>query len=286
MRLFDRVAEVNAVSEREVIAAASAVERIVERARGAAIEQVAIARTLGGGSESGIEATLARQSRLVSSWQAGLLERLRKQEEIAIRSVAHVQSIDKASAEISRLAFASRILALNVRIEAAHATEHARGLGAVATEMQRLSLEIAAANKLVAQLAEALSATVPVVAQQAQEISESVVAFSVDIAASSREVEQETAALRSMARQSMERADALVQDVVGSSHEVLSHLQFQDVAAQGLRRLDFATEELIQEIGQEPLLADVLDLGAAPGLMEIGGDKAVDADNAGDVMLF
>ena len=70
------------------------------------------------------------------------------------------------------------------------------------------------------------------------------------------------------------------------SHESLSHLQFQDAVAQGLQRIDdwirdaqLAAAELPAAEGRAAEIAE-------PMHPEIGGDKPIDLETAGDVLMF
>jgi hypothetical protein len=82
---------------------------------------------------------------------------------------------------------------------------------------------------------------------------------------------------------SVDGKDDALTEVVTRSRAALSHLQFQDVAAQGLRRLDRRMRSLQSN--------SAVALGVSceiilPDVEELGGDKPVTLEGSGDVTLF
>jgi hypothetical protein len=92
--------------------------------------------------------------------------------------------------------------------------------------------------------------------------------------------------MRHVIRQLLESSDHEMNALIHESHEAMSHLQFQDVVAQGLLRLEPVLHDLQVEWA-EPLGLEerVAELPKAQH-REIGGDKPVDQENAGEVLLF
>jgi hypothetical protein len=86
--------------------------------------------------------------------------------------------------------------------------------------------------------------------------------------------------------QAIETSDQAMSRIIRCSHEAMSHLQFQDAVAQGLLRLDNRAREALIELCQLAGLEDRI-ASIAPAMhVEIGGEKPVEQNNAGDVILF
>ena len=82
------------------------------------------------------------------------------------------------------------------------------------------------------------------------------------------------------------KSDLTMGMIVEASQNALSHLQFQDAVAQGLMRLDRQVLEA-QQVACRALGAEDLIPSLEPPMhVEIGGEKAVKNENAGEVLLF
>jgi hypothetical protein len=92
--------------------------------------------------------------------------------------------------------------------------------------------------------------------------------------------------MRDIISRMMEQSDQEMAYLISSSHEALSHLQFQDVIAQGLLRVEPALHDLQVQQANELGLEDVIAALPPAQHREIGGDKPVDQENAGEVLLF
>jgi len=188
--------------------------------------------------------------------------------------------------QIQRVADSTKTLALNARIEAARVGGHGNCFSTIAGEMQHLAEQITQANEFIDSVAARLSKDLPEVAVSARALRTSSEDLSKDLAEATSEVERETAGMRDVIQRMMQQSDQEMAGLISSSHEALSHLQFQDVVAQGLLRVEPAMYALqvrqAGELGIEDIIGDI----APTQHSEIGGDKPVDQENAGEVLLF
>src|SRR5215831_3341785 len=182
--------------------------------------------------------------------------------------------LDKATRAIDGLASEAKILALNSRIEAGRAGQ-GRAFSVVAVEMRQLSTAVAATNTKVRQHSGAVTDALAQVVARAEDTRGCVQRFSTDAGTSAQLVLGCVDQFREEARDALGESDAAMAEAVRSSQDALSHLQFQDVVAQGLLRLDGRLRELQIEI------ADAAGIPAAaadiepPSHSDVGGDKTV-----------
>jgi methyl-accepting chemotaxis protein len=211
---------------------------------------------------------------------------IERQETVAERAQQHLQRIAKVANDTANLAGAARLLALNARIEAARVGGHGNCFSTIASEMQHLAEQITQANEVIDTLASRLSSDLPEVARSAHALRASSEALSADLNAATLVVEAQTALMRELIRRMTQESDEEMTNLISSSHDALSHLQFQDVVAQALLRLEATFYE--QQIEHAQALGLTETIAALPPVQhhEIGGDKPVDQENAGQVQLF
>ena len=286
-RFRERVQEVNAMTEREVMSAADSVARIVDVAGGhVARVRDALSVLRGGGGRVGIGTLIHRQIDAVEDYARDVRERAMHLQSDASRAAAHTRDISRAARSIAALSQEAHILALNARIEAGRLSERGASFRVIAGEMQRLSKTIAATNELIDQLSRDLTALLPAIAGNADGMQALASGFSERFAASAHEVEQGTEEMHRYVADALEHGDAALAQVVRHSHESLSHLQFQDAVAQGLMRIDDWLRAAQLEATELPGLAGrTVEIEAAMH-PEMGGDKPVDLESAGEVLLF
>jgi len=286
-RFTERTGEVNTMTEREVMRAADSVGQIVDVAGGhVARVKDALSVLRGGGKSVGIATLVHRQIDAIDAYTREVRDRANRQQTDALEAAARTRDITRAARAIAALSQEAHILALNARIEAGRLSERGASFRVIAGEMQRLSKTIASTNELIDTLSRDLTALLPKIAESADGMLGHANDFSVSFAASAREVEEGTEEMHRYVADALEHGDASLAQVVAHSHETLSHLQFQDAVAQGLLRIDGWMRETQLET------AALLDLDARRGEIaanihaEIGGDKGVDVEIAGDVVLF
>ncbi|MET0339922.1 MAG: methyl-accepting chemotaxis protein [Polyangiales bacterium] len=284
--LMTRLNDVNATTQREVLNAAASVASVVDGATKHVQQVKEMVASLEGGGGGGVAAAVARQGEVLRRFFEAVSRDIARQEDAADRAQQHLQRIAKAALDTAHLASAARLLALNARIEAARVGGHGNCFSTIAGEMQHLAEQITQANEFIDSVATRLAQDLPEVAASARALRASSEELSSDLASATSEVEDETAAMRHVIRKLLESSDQEMQALIHESHEALSHLQFQDVIAQGLLRLEPVLHDLQVEwakpLGLEERIAEL----PKPQHREIGGDKAVDQENAGEVLLF
>jgi methyl-accepting chemotaxis protein len=284
--LMQRINDVNATTTREVIAAAGSVAAVVDGATAHVRRVKEMVASIEGKDGGGVAAAVARQGEVLRRFFESVSRDINRQEAAADRAQQHLQKITKAASDTAHLASAARLLALNARIEAARVGGHGNCFSTIAGEMQHLAERITQANVFIDNVASQLSKDLPEVAESARALRTSSEELSHDLSLATADVEEETAGMRDIIRRMLEQSDQEMAYLISSSHEALSHLQFQDVIAQGLLRLEPPLHELqisqATDLGIEDIIADL----PPTQHREIGGDKPVDQDNAGDVLLF
>lgn len=284
--LMVRLNEVNATTGREVLAAASSVAAIVERATSHVKRVKLLVEGLDGRGGGGVAAAVAHQSEVLRRYFESTSRDIAHTEGTANRAQQHVQRITKAASDTAHLASAARLLALNARIEAARVGGHGNCFSTIAGEMQHLAEQITQANEFIDGLASRLAADLPELANSARALRTSSEALTTDLSSATAQVERETADLRDVISLLLSESDREMAELISTSHEALSHLQFQDVVAQGLLRLEAPLHDMQVEqaklLGVEDAIAEL----PSPQHREIGGDKPVDQERAGEVLLF
>lgn len=284
--LMQRINDVNATTSREVIAAASSVAAVVDGATAHIRRVKEMVGSIDGHDGGGVAAAVARQSEVLRRFFESVSRDIARQESASDRAQQSLQRITKAASDTAHLASAARLLALNARIEAARVGGHGNCFSTIAGEMQHLAEQITQANEFIDSVAARMSKDLPEVALSARALRASSEDLSKDLSAATQEVERETDGMRDVIRRMMEQSDHEMSYLITSSHEALSHLQFQDVIAQGLLRLEPGFHELQIQQAVELGIEDIIPQLPKPQHNEIGGDKPVDQDNAGEVLLF
>jgi hypothetical protein len=284
--LMQRINDVNATTSREVIAAASSVAAVVDGATAHVRRVKEMVGSLDGHDGGGVAAAVSKQGEVLRRFFESVSRDIARQESAAERAQQHLQRITKAASDTAHLASAARLLALNARIEAARVGGHGNCFSTIAGEMQHLAEQITQANEFIDSVATRLSKDLPEVAVSARALRKSSEELSKDLSLATSEVERETEGMRDVIHRMMEQSDQEMSYLIRWSHEAMSHLQFQDVIAQGLLRIEPPFRELqisqACELGLDDMIADI----PPSQHTEIGGDKPVDQDNAGDVLLF
>jgi uncharacterized protein YoxC len=287
-KIGDRVREVNRMTESEVTEAAKHTSDVVIRARRYVEDTQKVLQQIDGRGQDGIGQLLGSQSELLRSHVSNMTSRAEAQDEQARQAARHAKSIGELAMSIDRLAGEVRLLAVNARIESARLGSQSAGFEVLASEMQRLSDEVASTNERVGDLAGRLGTDLPAIAQHAQELRKSMAEFAGEAAAKINDTESGVSVLQGYMLIVSQQGGAAMEDILRSSNSALSHLQFQDVVAQQLRQLDLwmhgSQVEVLHATG-----ADSGVLGAVRGpeyQMEgdrISGEMIADS---GEVSLF
>jgi hypothetical protein len=240
-----------------------------------------------GPHRSGVTAAIAEQSVVLREHVSDLTARAASQDTCARSARAESTIILSTAGIIAKLAREARMLALNARIEASRSGVGggANGFGVIAEEMQRLANEVVAANALVQNVAVRLGDILPTVADQALEIRARADAFARVSATKITEVESGVSQLQNDVSDTLRASDVAIEAILRSSGEALSHLQFQDVAAQQLIQIDgwIYSVQSAEAAGDREALA-VLE---PPLQVEVGGGQAaMKSDATGTVLIF
>jgi methyl-accepting chemotaxis protein len=289
-RLIERVREVNAMTEKEVMGAAEEVNAIFA----AASDQIARLRELLSGAsgettgEGGddLTALIDTELKLVGTFASELNAQVSEQLRLTQAAEHSLSGISAAAAQVGNLANRAKMLALNARIEASRLTKGASGFAVIADEMKELSRGVAQANASIQELARTMETLLPGIVRGANLMHERSRGFSSELGNSMRKIAEQSDSRRQTVARAVAESDQTLSTIVSASRSALSHLQFQDAVAQGLMRLDGMLRETqltaCSMAGLEHRRGEI-----APAMhVEIGGDKAVAQKQAGQVMLF
>jgi len=213
-RIADAIKEMQAISEREVLACGNVLSSIVDESRQLAEE-----------TSYAVTSSLARSEEITGRFVRGMREDIFAQE-TAVQNVLDLAgSIEEAIAAINDLTLSSKVLAINARIEAARLGAQGRGFTVIADSLSGLSSVIRQASDKVGLAIEAVRLGLPSVKARAVSMNERTKVFIDEVAEQVR-----SASLQSDGNQSGSRLAKLTE----LSNQALSHLQFQDPMAQKL----------------------------------------------------
>lgn len=293
--VLGRIRDVNDLTEREVVIAGGQLERIVTEAQRHVEEtQSAVESISGDASESSISDVLESQTKTVSDFLSAVRSHADKQAEIARRAHESTQKMRKLTESITGIAFQTRVLSLNASIEASRLGAAGAGFEVIASEMKRLSDVVEESNRLVSALATELSQNMEALANHSELVKGDTSKFGERIDEDLHRVRGASSFLTQTLHSIVQSGERAIREVIKNSHEALSHLAFQDPAAQALLIVDRDLMSLDE--AAEVLLAggtfdvDALDVADSHPDRFAGHvavlDRDSDVPNAGDVMLF
>lgn len=281
---MDRVHEINDMTAREVMGAVTNISAVVDGASShiRRVKQM-LTSVDGGQGQMGVADAIAKQSKALKQFLESVSRDIGRQEAVAERAQEHLQRITKASRDTAQLASSAKLLAVNARIEAARVGGNGNCFSTIASEMQHLAEQITQANQFIDEVAARLSHDLPEVAVSARDLRALCDELSGKLSVSTTQVNHEVERLRATVREALGASDNEIAQLLISSQNALSHLQFQDVVAQGLGRMEGAIVDLQMFHSEANSLEDQI---APAEHREIGGEKDVDQQNAGEVLLF
>jgi methyl-accepting chemotaxis protein len=237
-KLVKRVRTVNETTSNEVKEAAHFLNAVVMSARAYVQDsQRALSRLQGEGNDS-LGQLLSKQAEFLRKHATDMSSRAAMQDERARQAAAAAKSIADLAASIERLAGEARLLAVNPRIESSRLGAQSAGFEVLASEMQRLSDEVASTNERVGELAGRLGHDLPWIAQHARDFRRAMEDFTTTSTVQLDETERGVMELRTQVARASKAGSSAIEDILRDSQAALSHLQFQDVVAQDLRQLD------------------------------------------------
>ena len=271
-----RVQEVVELSEQGVLAAGASLRRVVD----ASSTQITTLK----GFLDAFSHGERNEMNLVQRFVTAVEERLEAQTGFATASARLSNDIAEAAQGIQALTTHSRMVAMNARIEASRVGPAGAGFAVIAGEMKRMAEEIAEANRRIQALASEMAQLAPGIEGAVVALKDETRAFSSRLSDEIARTTEASRATETLVSEVLASTDASLSSVVQASQEGLSHLQFQDVVAQGLLRLDARLLDHQRSIAR---LTGVDATRFEPAVYhELGGEKAVSGERAGDVVLF
>jgi methyl-accepting chemotaxis protein len=262
-KLGQRVSQVNQLAGDELAAAANFMQEVVDRSSAYAQENQRSFARLEGKGAGGVGSLIGTQASQLRDEVRSMAGRAAQQDERARQAAAAAKSIADLAQAIERLASEARLLAVNARIESSRLGAQSAGFEVLASEMQRLSDEVAGTNERVSELAARLGTDLPSIAQHARDLRSAMESFAVSASDRLQETETGVTALKQELDQLSRASNIAMEDILKASRGALSHLQFQDVVAQELRRFDARVQEAQVEIAQT-MGADANELAEIP----------------------
>ena len=283
----DRIREADRMAQREVMGAAQDVNTIYTAATTAISDLKSRLALVSRADSTGDRASAEAQLTSVEGYVKNMDERINELMGIAGQSAGFTLQIEQAAQQIHKLTTNAHMLAINARIEAARSSESSsKGFAVIAVEMKELSHSIGTTSETVKRLAQSLGSLLPNLDAGMFELRHQARTFSETLRGDIKSLADRAAAQRNDVADALESSDVTLSTIVKTSQSALSHLQFQDAMSQGLMRLDGTAKDAETAICKELGLEDRIARIESAMHVEIGGDKAVDQKNAGEVTLF
>jgi len=237
-----------------------------------------------------VSSTVRAQNDAIQAFSRSMRNRLEEQRGMAARALNESKEVTQAGERITAIANASHILALNAQIEASRSGEMGKCFGVIATEMSSLQKDIHKANAVVNELSESLAHTLPRFISLTQELDHLVHRLSEDLVSHQEQVRQAEKRILDLVMEAVDMGRDRMAEILDTSNEALSALQFQDPVQQRLwqiieggRRLAGETQTLLrgraEELGERAESEPPLPLGNPLEL------EAEDQE-AGELLLF
>jgi len=192
----------------------------------------------------------------------GLMERMEKAAQFSAMAVASMEAVEAGVAgmeallqEVERIAFASKLVALNAKIEAVHVGEMGAGFEVVADEISR---QAERTNELTDGIANRIQEARRCAQEAAGHLRQSVADESASREASRRNAEQALHVLVSVHRHAQDSV-ALMTGEYGRLREEVAkavvHLQFQDRFTQRISHVADVLEQMEKMLNGQPVVA-------------------------------
>ncbi len=281
--------EARELSEREVLAAGAVLVDIVSEAQSYVDEVKSSLGSLLRGDEDDVATAIAHQTAAVGYFVIHTKERMQEQDSVAQLALEQSESILIAGRSIKKLANASKLLALNARIEATRLGDKGETFEVIAGEMRDLSESVEEANRQIADLASSLLELLPKLASTAHEVLQHSETFSIELSDHMTAIDEGTNQLREKATFSVTQGEQRVERILSGAHRAISHLQFQDPMIQQLQQIEHRYHEMQSAVGRklhvELTPAEKRYQELLSNTMDESECEEVEQD-AGDVLLF
>jgi methyl-accepting chemotaxis protein len=285
--LRERIREVDKMAQREVMAAAQDVNTIYTSATTQIADLKARLSTVSRGDGESGGNSAEKQLLAVERYVNDLEQRITELKTIAGQSAGCTAEIEQAAQQIQKLTTDAHMLSINARIEAARSTDgNSKGFAVIAVEMKEMSRAITRTSDTVKNLARTLGALLPQLDKGMIGLREHSQEFSNSLAVDIRDLARRSGEQKRSVEAAVTASDVTLGAIVKASQSALSHLQFQDVISQALMRMDAVAQEtetaMCKDLDAEHRIPAI----EAAMHVEIGGDKNVENENAGQVLLF
>ncbi len=292
-----RVDEASQASEKGVLQTGHCVSSIVDMAREQITDFERIQHEVGQGSEIGT--AIAEQRAAIETFVERLRNDLENQNETASRAVEQSNQVVVAGKTIRDIARASKILNLNAQIEAARLGTEGEPFAIIARNMVDLSRRVEQANQIIGEVAVSMRNSLPQLGQMASSMLQMAIDFGDDLHTTLERVHDAEGNLRVLVRGSVSESKNRVDEILQTSHEAISALQFQDPMQQCLRQIPYTTQTLLNrvpamlskvapelELDSRMVDEEVEEHWAAPLSTADPLGREEDRPEAGEVMLF
>lgn len=273
-KIIERISRVRKLTDTEVYHAGVSLTDVVKHAQ-AYMKDVSERMNASAHGEDGIDIVLESIKRIA-----------RTQESLVSNALENLAGIANAGRQIREMSGASRLLALNARVESARfGGEGGRAFNVIADEMRELSQAVETTNMMVGKLAAKLQKALPQIQQQSVSMGESIESL-VD------EMSQRNKRLQEVFENSTEAGSEALEKILGAAQGGLGHLQFQDIMIQDLegieRLLQNSEESVARSLGGQVEGQDAAFLGTMGAeLEEQNGEAESESEiESGEVLLF
>lgn len=275
------------MAQREVMGAARDVNEIYKAATSQISDLKSRLSKISDGESRSDRSSAEAQLTSVEGYVEELDKRINELKGIASQSAGFTSQIEQAAQQIQKLTTNAHMLAINARIEAARSSESSsKGFAVIAVEMKDLSRSITQTSETVKRLAQDLGSLLPNLDTGMSQLRDQSTTFSVTLREDIRALAERSARQHDDVAGALESSDITLSTIIKASQSALSHLQFQDAVSQGLMRMDGTARETETAICRDLGLDDRIARIESAMHVEIGGEKAVDQKNAGEVLLF
>lgn len=283
---IDSACEVSAAG---VLCAGELISAIVESARRQVARTAETKKRIEEGTD--VAEAVRVQSKSIRDFAETVIGHLNEQQRSAERALGDSQSVREAGERISSVASAARILSLNARIEAGRLGDVGKPFVVIATEMRELVADIEQTSRIIGELVQSLTRTLPDFLDMTGRLQNVAQGFNAELDRHVEQVAQAREEVQHLVRQATEAGQDEVQQVIQEANRARAALGFQDPVQQLLLKLarlaKTYADDVFEIVGEDPpVLAEPTDSDQAPHPVGDPLRKTEDEPAPGDMMLF
>ena len=235
-------------------------------------------------AERTISEAIEHQSEMIGSLVNRVEDCFSKQLDLVRMASQTSKRIHDAAKQTAHLMKKSQVLAFNVQIEASRlGGEQGRAFAVLGEEMKSFSELVEEANQTIAESVAEFVEGMPLLESETVEIAQSLSEFSEEFRDEMADVRRETQSIATLLSRVLETTETRNNEILKSSRETLSYLQFQDPVAQGLQRAEHDIQKLLTLFENR----EVIDDNLADLVDDVGHDGREEEEmQSGDVLLF